>query len=123
MIRGLIAGFDGDFATAMAFLVPQLENSLRSILMANGHVPTKINDEGVQEELDLNALLADDRLKAVLNRDYIMELRGLLVEKGGPNLRNRFCHGLVDDDELESDRSFYLWWLLLRMCVLLQRPD
>ena len=54
---------------------------------------------------------------SVWGEDLTFDLRGLLVERFGTNLRNRLAHGLVDEREFESWQGPYLWWLALRLYV------
>jgi Domain of unknown function (DUF4209) len=46
------------------------------------------------------------------------ELRSLLVAKGGANLRSRIAHGVMAPGEFSGSPALYLWWLLLRVCVI-----
>ena len=46
------------------------------------------------------------------------ELPGLLVAKGGANLRNRMAQGMMAPGEFNTTPALYLWWLLLRVCVI-----
>jgi uncharacterized protein DUF4209 len=49
---------------------------------------------------------------------HVFELRGLLTEEFGSNLRNRLAHGLLDEGDCYSESVLHLWWLLLRLCVV-----
>ena len=44
-----------------------------------------------------------------------VELRTLLVERFGANLRNDMSHGLVGHDNFYSASVRYLWWLALHL--------
>ncbi len=116
--RGLLAGFKGDFLTATHLLVPQLENSIRHVLSRSGVIVSKIDSFGIQEEKDLGALLREPKLEELLGEDLVFDLQGLLVERFGVNLRNRMAHGLMGDDEFASPTVLYLWWLVLRICMI-----
>jgi hypothetical protein len=48
----------------------------------------------------------------------LFDLQGLLVERHGMNLRNRMAHGLMTDGEFTTPTVLYLWWLVLRICVI-----
>lgn len=48
----------------------------------------------------------------------MFDLQGLLVERFGANLRNRMAHGLMADIEFTTPTVLYLWWLVLRICVI-----
>ncbi len=116
--RGFLAGFRGDFLTATHLLVPQLENSIRHVLSRSGVIVSKLDDSGVQEEKDLGALLREPKLEELLGEDLVFDLQGLLVERFGANLRNRMAHGLMTDVEFTTPTVLYLWWLVLRVCVI-----
>ena len=72
----------------------------------------------MQEERDLGALLYQPKLEELLGEDLLFDLQGLLVEKFGVNLRNRMAHGLMGDDEFASPTVLYLWWIVLRICLI-----
>ena len=57
-------------------------------------------------------------LTQFLPEDTVFDLRRLLVEESGTNLRNLVAHGLVDDAQLNSPPTAYFWWSVLRLCVL-----
>ena len=117
--QGLLAGFEGDFAVASHLLIPQIENGLRHVLSARGHRVSGLDQYGVQDEMDLNELLPTyvGALEAIFGEDTAFDLRGLLVERFGTNLRNRLAHGLLTYEDVQSPRGAYLWWLALRLCV------
>ena len=53
-------------------------------------------------------------MQEVLGEDFSYDLRSMLVERLGPNMRNLLSHGLLSSDALQSQDAVYLWWLLLR---------
>lgn len=116
--QGLLLGLLGDYAGAAHLLIPQLENALRVLLTHIGVVTTKQQQDNTQEEPDLNSLLRMPELARLLDEDTIFDLRGLLIERFGSNLRNRLMHGLVTDSQLQSSEAVYLWWSVLRLCCL-----
>ena len=117
--RGLHAGLNGDFLVSTHLLVPQLEESIRYLLSQNGVIASALDDSGIQEEIDLNRTLCwskyTEPLSKMLNEDLVFELRSLLVERFGANLRNDMAHGLLDHDSFYSPSSCYLWWLAFRL--------
>ena len=119
-VRGLHAGFKGDFATATHFLIPQIENSVRYLLEASGVISSGLDDDGIQDERDLNRTLRlpefADPLRGMMGEDFVFDLRGLLIERYGSNLRNDMAHGLLDYASFSSASCIYLWWLVLRLC-------
>ena len=120
--RGLYAGLVGDFETAMHFLIPQLENSLRELLYENGGVASGLNPDGIQHEFDLNKILKDSKhapvLLRMLGEDTLFNLRAVFVESYGANLRNEMAHGLLDSDNFYTPAACYGWWLILRLCCV-----
>jgi hypothetical protein len=114
-IRGLQAGFYGDWLQAMHLLVPQIENSLRYVLNQNGVITTTLRN-GIQKEKDINDLLPSDEVKDVLGEDLLFDLRGILIERFGHNLRNESAHGLMPEAAFYDVVSVYLWWLVLHIC-------
>jgi hypothetical protein len=117
--RGLHAGLHGDFVVATHLLVPQLEESVRYLLAQAGVIASSLDNSGVQEEIDLNRTLCSSKfaqpLTEILGADIVFEMRTLLVERFGANLRNDMAHGLVDHDNFYSASACYLWWLALHL--------
>lgn len=120
--KGLHAGLMGNFLEATHLLIPQIENSLRYALSQNGVITSKLDAEGIQDEYNLNAILCEPKmaseLEKVFGEDLIFDLRGLLVERFGSNLRNLLSHGLIDYGGFYSQQTVYLWWLALHLCCL-----
>ena len=114
MLRGLYAGLTGDFASAIALLVPLLENSLRHILKQQGVETTGLNAHGIQEEMHLASILDHERCKQTFGESQVKDLRALLIERTYGNLRNRVAHGLMSTGEFFQPAPIYLWWLCLR---------
>lgn len=116
--RGLLAGLSGDMLVAAHLLVPQLENSIRHLLIRQGHILSNLDDNGIQDEFDLNRIFYDfwDKLVDFFGEDMAFDLRGLLIERFGANLRNEEAHGLMDYDSFFSPQISYMWWLTLRLC-------
>lgn len=116
--RGLHAGMTGDFLSSTHFLIPQIENSVRYILYQRGFIPSGIDDNGIQNEHNLNTTLYRPEIKTIFDENTLFDLRGLLVEHSGSNLRNRMAHGLISHNEFYRPLTSYLWWLTLRLCCL-----
>lgn len=117
--RGLWHGLRGDFPSAVSMLIPQMEQFLRVTLKGLG-VNTFTTDPttGVEMERGLGALLAMDETAEFLGADLRLELRALLIEQEGANLRNDTAHGLLTDGAAWSSASIYAWWLVLRLVVV-----
>lgn len=118
MMRGLHAGLTGDFLVATHLLVPQLENSIRTLLARAGAITSGLTSEGIQNEQSLNDLLVMPELTQILDADTVFDLQGLLVERHGSNLRNLVAHGLLNQGAFNTGPVVYLWWLALRLCCI-----
>lgn len=114
---GLVAGFRRDMVSAMHLLVPQLEHALRLLLKQAGVITASIDSDGIQSDWPLGRLLATGEMRDVLPETLIFELRSLLVHKGGSNIRNRLCHGLLAPEDFATSSVLYLWWLLLKVAL------
>jgi len=115
--KGLHAVFMGDLMTVAHLLTPQIENSIRHLLVMKGGISSGL-EQGIQGERSLNVTLYKPEILELLGEDIVFDLQGLLVEKFGSNLRNKMAHGLIDQSEFYSWQIVYLWWLVLRLCVL-----
>ena len=115
--EGLAAGFRRDMAVALSLLIPQAEYALRAILAAQGVIPTDVDQDGIQEDWPLGKVLAAPQMHDALGPQLIFELKSLLTEKAGANLRNKFAHGMMEAGEFQSVPGIYLWWLLLRTAL------
>jgi hypothetical protein len=116
-LRGLLAGLNGDFMVASHLLIPQLENSIRRILMQAGVITSKL-EEDIQQDQTLGWLLTRPELANIFTTSQIFDLRGILIEKLGDNFRNMLCHGLVDSESFMSTAPCYIWWLTLHLVWL-----
>lgn len=114
-LRGIQAGFFGDWLVAMHLLVPQIEDSLRYVLQQHGEVTSTLKN-GVQMEKDINELLWEESAEKIFGPDILFDLRGILIERFGGNLRNELAHGLMSEGMFYRAEAVYLWWLVIRLC-------
>lgn len=116
--QGLQSGLTGDFLTATHLLIPQMEECFRYLLISLGVVPSSFTDNGIQDEYNLNKILREtkftDKLHQIFGEDFIFDLRCVLVERFGSNLRNDMAHGLLEHNAFYSSAVVYFWWLSLR---------
>jgi hypothetical protein len=113
---GIEAGLEGRFLDAAHILIPQLENSLRYLLEARGHVVTTLKSENLHSEMSLNMLFDNYRkeIAEMLDSDdlaYLME--SFLCAKEGQNFRNELSHGLVSNPH--DFRFAFAWWLAVHL--------
>ena len=116
-VQGLAAGFRSDFITVAHVLMPQVENAVRDLLLAAGIIPTLLTPEMVQQEWGLGRMLDQEALGEALGADFVHAFKRLLVVQGGPNLRNRLAHGMLDEGEMKTSPVLYFWWLVLKLCL------
>jgi hypothetical protein len=122
--RGLYAGFTFDMMVSTSLLIPQVENSIRWHLEGIGAITSGFDRQWRQNEYDLNTTLHMEELKQIYNDDdLIFNLQGLLVEHHGSNLRNEMAHGMLDDGQMGTEESMYLWALTLRLCLMRPRRE
>ena len=77
-----------------------------------------LDDQGIQDERPLNDILYCSEVEEIFGEDVAFDLRGLLVERYGSNLRNRVAHGLMSFDGFYSIETAYFWWITLRLCCI-----
>lgn len=117
-LRGLHAGFHGDFLVASHLLPLQIENSLRYVLESQGVDISNLMSDGTQPVKVLGAIFGMATTKEIFGESLCFELRGCLIEKTGYDFRNRVAHGFVHEGECHSNAAIMLWWLVLRICLM-----
>ena len=116
---GLYYGLTSEFLASAHILIPQIENSVRYVLNHHGVITSTLSSEGIQENMNLNRLLYLQQTREIFGEENVFDMRGLLVEKVGPNLRNEVSHGMMSDGHFFRGReAIYLWWLVLRLCLV-----
>jgi hypothetical protein len=115
-LRGLHAGFHGDVVLALHILLPQIENSIREIFTCKGIITSKLESDDTQDERDLGWMLTHAEMAKIFGEGMAFDLRGLLVERFGLNLRNDIAHGLLAESQMMTEGALYAWWLTLRLC-------
>jgi hypothetical protein len=117
-LRGLHAGLHGDIVLALHLLLPQVENSIREILAMQGVITSKLESDATQDERDLGWVLTRPEMAKIFGESMAFDLRGLLVERFGLNLRNAIAHGLLAESQMITPGAIYAWWLVLRLCCI-----
>ncbi|MFT3700172.1 MAG: DUF4209 domain-containing protein [Kofleriaceae bacterium] len=115
--RGLFAGLDGDADGAAVFLVPQFEHAIREVFASRGVPVATLTSTGMQNELNLGQLLGHARASEILGETNVFDLRALMTEKAGSNLRNEVAHGIIGDGSRRAEK-LYFWWVCLRFCLM-----
>ena len=117
-LRGIHAGFHGDFIVATHLLTLQVENSLRYVLESHGVDVSNLLSDGTQPVKILGAIFGMEETRQIFGDALCFELRGCLIEKSGFDFRNRLAHGFVHDGECYSYAGVTVWWLVLRICLM-----
>ena len=81
-------------------------------------ITSKLESDNTQDERDLGWILTHSGMEKVFGADMAFDLRGVLIERFGHNLRNEVAHGLLPEHAFYSDAAIYAWWLALRLCIL-----
>lgn len=115
--RGLSAGLRGDYELAAVILCPQFEHAVREVFFRQGIVTSTLPSSGAQNEHNLNQLLEHPRAIEIFGKELLFDLRVLLTEKAGANLRNDIAHGILDDDD-KGGAKIYFWWMCMRLVLL-----
>lgn len=113
--KALYSGYDNDFVDALHLLVPQVEHFVRYHLKQNEVKTTNLDSNGIENENGLSALMENSETSEIFGSDLAFELKALLCDPFGPNLRNKSAHGLVGYEESQNVYSVYAWWLMLHV--------
>lgn len=117
---GFTRFWQGDYASAAHLLIPQLENSLRYVLLNANRESSKIKPDLLQEDRSLSGLLEWLRpeLEEVFGADLIYEIDLLFNYKPGPALRHEMAHGKVSAGACYHTSAVYACWLLYQLTCL-----
>ncbi len=115
--KGLFAGYERDYVTALHLLVPQIEHMVRVHIKQAGAKTTNLDKDGIQNENGLSTLMDLPEVEEVFGKDLAFELKSLFCDPFGPNLRNELAHGLLDEEACHSPAAIYAWWLALRLVL------
>ena len=111
--KALFAGFEGDFATALHLLVPQIEHFVRLRMKQAGVNTMRLEDNGRQNEVGLSTLMGLPEAGQLFGEDLSYEIKTLFCGPLGPNFRNNLAHGLLEDYQYWSLEAAYVWWFAL----------
>ena len=117
-LKGLTAGFEYDYITALSILMPQVENAIRNIASNCGAVVYKTKDNGVEECLSLESILKLPEMEKHIDPIYLFNFKVFYTSEYGFGMRNIIGHGLASDAELSSYHGLIVWWFTLRMCCI-----
>lgn len=106
--------FQGDPVSAAHLLLPQLENSMRDVLLQHGGDPTLIQSDMIQEDRSLSAMLDRDRsaLEKIFGEALIGEIDRLFNSRLGPAIRHDWAHGKLSLGDCLGPDVIYACWLI-----------
>lgn len=116
--KGLLAGFEYDFITALHLLTPQIENMVRYQLRLANVKTSGIDKDGIETENGLSTLVKCPEFEQIFGKNLSFEIKALMCDSFGLNLRNNVAHGLLDANEMQSHYVIYLWWFCLRLVYI-----
>lgn len=110
----------GDYASAAYLLIPQLENSLRYVLLNANRETSKIKPDLLQEDRSLSGMLGSLRteLEEVFGSDIVNEIDLLFHHKPGPQLRHEVAHGKMSAGACYHTAGIYASWMIYRLTCL-----
>ncbi|KFF21978.1 DUF4209 domain-containing protein [Chryseobacterium sp. JM1] len=118
-IEGIYSGFQNNFILSSHLLIPQIENSLKSIIESNNRNTIKLLED-IQNDNTLGGLLSikenGKMLDGICEKNLLLELNSFLIDGNSVNFRNKISHGLISPFEINY-YGIYLWWLSLKMIV------
>lgn len=117
LARGLHAGITGDWIATGAYLIPNMEPFVRTYLRRHDVHTSVFRDGDVEHERTLSELLAMPEAEDLFGKGLLLELKVLLTEQLGFNLRHQYCHGLLRDDQLGNTGVLALWLTVLRLIM------
>ncbi|MET3232606.1 UNVERIFIED_ORG: hypothetical protein ABIC54_004811 [Burkholderia sp. 1263] len=116
---GFARFWQGDFASAVHLLVPQIENSMRYVLLNGNDDSSKMSPELVQEDRTLGTLLEKNRAEVEkhFGPNLANDMEMLFTYKLGPALRHELAHGKLYDGACFSANAIYACWLVYHITV------
>lgn len=125
--RGFALWRDGYVLEAIHLLVPQIEVGLRKLMDTHGHGVVRSKRGGVYHVETLDSVIEKALEAGLLGATHKRILQTLLTSAGnGPNIRNRVCHGLIDDLNSVNrmcDFVVYALFILLHAAVRVPPTD
>ncbi|UDQ99454.1 DUF4209 domain-containing protein [Lentisphaerota bacterium WC36G] len=113
--KGLYAGYNYDYITALHILCPQIENMVRYHLNEADIITTTIDEIGIENEKGLSSLIKEPAVEKIFGKNLKFEFEALLCSSFGPNFRNEIAHGLAELGNCNSNPAIYFWWLCLKL--------
>ena len=108
-----------NFVLGLDSLILKIEGLFRELCQLSGisTFQQKKDNSGrnIAQEKDINALLHEDAIKNLFDKDDLLFFKFLLIEKSGYNLRHRIAHSLMSFQEYNCDYMHLVILALLRL--------
>jgi hypothetical protein len=117
---GFARFWQGDDASAAHLLIPQLENSLRHVLLNANRESSNIKPDLLQEDRSLSGLFQRLRaeLEEIFGNDLVNEMDLLFNHRPGPALRHEMAHGKMSAGACYHPTGVYACWLIYQLTCL-----
>lgn len=117
---GFARFFQGDAASAAYLLIPQLENSLRYVMLNGGRETSKIKTDLLQEDRSLSGMLGSLRteMDEIFGADIVNEIELLFHYSPGPQLRHEMAHGKISAGACHHATVVYACWMIYHLTCL-----
>jgi hypothetical protein len=127
LAEGLRAYETGDYLKAIHVLVPQVEHTLRNLLVLIKIPTTKAvsRHPGITDVKSMNQVLEDERVREALTENMWRYLTVLYIDRRGLNIRNDLAHGLLEMNmfnRVVADRVFHSL-LVIALVRAVTKPD
>ena len=120
---GFMAGFDGDYISALSVLIPQFEYALRALAEELGGIVYTMESDGTERVRTMEDVLRLPEIEETLEKDITVSMKALFVSKYGANLRNNVAHGIINDENFNSFDCIYAWAFMFKLCYVWQEFD
>lgn len=114
--HGIEKHFDRDYVSSIHVLIPQIEATLRSLVIAKGGNTLKTIGDVIMDN-ELGGLLRNPETRAMLGEDLATYMEIKLVGHDGINLRNEVAHGLLQYEKFVHSESL----AAIRIILLLNK--
>lgn len=114
--------WERDWVSALHILIPQLEETMRSMMRQAGRDTMRTHRDipGVTLEVPLGYVL--NGLASVIVDDGVIFMLEVVLDLYGMNLRNQFGHGLANIGDCSIDNAARILQLYLILCGLRSQP-
>lgn len=114
--KGIDRNFEGDYVSSVHIFIPQIEETLRTLLKNRGIDTSKYDarEQGLSEKL-LGGLL--DEARPFLDENF-SEYLDVRLTPNGANIRNKVCHGWMESEKFTQELSNELLHIILKLSAL-----